>query len=138
MIVMGAFLSRFWLDAQNSDLTDQVKTESAEIAAQADFETQFRGIQTKLKLFKDIGVNAQTSKKLDLIASKIPSDLILSNMSVNTISSDLKGIASSETSIAQFLSNLKAEPIFKQVTLGSLSSSETDPTKTSFSIKIIY
>ena len=34
MVVMGAFLSRFWLDAQNSDLDNSIKIASAQISAQ--------------------------------------------------------------------------------------------------------
>lgn len=138
MVVMGAFLSRFWLDAQNSDLNDQVKTAAAEISAQADFENQFRQVQTRLKIFKDISANAQSSKKLDLIASKIPSDIVLSSVTISSTSSDIKGNSGSETSIAQLISNLKAEPTFKQVALGSLGSSDASPGQTSFSIQITF
>jgi len=46
MVVMAAFLSRFWLDAQNSDLTDSIKIRSAQISAQGDLEKRFREIQT--------------------------------------------------------------------------------------------
>jgi len=34
IIVMGAFLSRFWLDAQNSELDSSIKIASAQITAQ--------------------------------------------------------------------------------------------------------
>ena len=34
MIVMAAFLSRFWLDAQNSDLNDEIRFASSQIDSQ--------------------------------------------------------------------------------------------------------
>ena len=71
MIVMGAFLSRFWLDAQNSDLNDQIKISSAQISSQASFEKKFRDVQTKLKIYKDISQISQSHNKLNLISSKI-------------------------------------------------------------------
>lgn len=138
MVVMGAFLSRFWLDAQNSDLTDQIKILNAQISAQADFEKEFRGVQTKLKIYKDISQTVQSYNKLNLIASKIPIDITLTNITVNSASSSIKGSSVNEIGIAQLLSNLKTESAFKQVDLSSLGSSETNPAITTFSINISY
>src|SRR5512144_1767398 len=59
MVVMGAFLSRFWLDAQNSDLNDSIQIKSAQISAQKDFENQFRQIQKKLDIYKGISKSNQ-------------------------------------------------------------------------------
>jgi len=138
MIVMGAFLSRFWLDAQNSDLSDQIKVQSAEISAQADFEKEFRGVQTKLSIFKDINQSSVSSKKIDAIASKIPANIVLTSLTINATSADIKGSSGSESGIAQLISNLKAGPSFKSVNLGSLGSSENDPGITNFSVKITF
>lgn len=138
MVVMAAFLSRFWLDAQNSDLTQEIKISSAQISAQADFEKEFRGIQTKLKMYRDIAQKAGLSNKFNLIATKIPVDVILTSITLNPTSSEIKGNSGSETGIAQLISNLKAEPLFKQVDLGNLGSSESNPTLTTFSIKITF
>ena len=48
MVVMVAFLSRFWLDAINVDLNDIIKQRSAVIAAQSYFEKAFRDLQTRV------------------------------------------------------------------------------------------
>lgn len=138
MVVMGAFLSRFWLDAQNSDLSEQISSESAQISAQADFEKEFRGIQKKLGIFKDINQTSLSSDKLNMLASKIPGDVVLTSITINSATADVKGTSGSETGIAQLISNLKAESSFKQVDLGSLGSSETDSGIINFSIKITY
>ncbi|HKC05101.1 MAG TPA: PilN domain-containing protein [Patescibacteria group bacterium] len=138
MIVMGAFLSRFWLDAQNSDLSDKIKVQNAEITAQADFEKEFRGVQTKLKIFNNIHQASTSFKTLKTIASKIPTDVVLTSLTINSTATDIKGASGSESGIAQLISNLKAEPTFKTVDLGSLGSSETDSGITNFSIRISY
>ena len=70
MVVMAAFLSRFWLDAQNSDLNDSIKTATAQIQAQSSFEKEFRGIQQKLTIFKQITGQPTASSRVDLIAGK--------------------------------------------------------------------
>jgi Tfp pilus assembly protein PilN len=138
MVVMGAFLSRFWLDAQNSDLNDSIKVKSAQISAQSETEKQFRNIQTKLDIFKQIKGAAQPSQIIDLVTSKIPSDTILTAVSTSENSALVRGISESELGIAQFVANLKGEPSFKNVELGQLSSSENNPSQTVFSIKISY
>lgn len=138
MIVMAAFLSRFWLDAQNSDLSDKLKIASAQISAQANFEKEFRGLQKKLKVFGDIKQAAQSSNKLNLVASKIPAEVVLTALTLGPTSSEVKGESATENGIAQLISNLKAEPLFKQVDLSSLGSSESNPGITTFSIKITF
>src|SRR3989344_2970528 len=112
MIVMGAFLSRFWLDAQNSDLNDSIKVAGAEIEAQADFEKEFRGIQSKLSIFKQISQVAVPSKKLELVSSKLPTEISLSSVQIQDGAVQIKGTSGSEAGIAQFVSNLKNEKTF--------------------------
>jgi Tfp pilus assembly protein PilN len=124
MIVMAAFLSRFWLDTQNSDLNDSIKVASAQISAQSSFESEFRGVQQKLSIFKQITTTPTESSKLDLVASKIPQDLTLSSVSVQDNLVQVKGTADSEMGVAQFVSNLKSDPTVKKVELDSIGSSE--------------
>ena len=136
MIVMGAFLSRFWLDAQNSDLNDQIKLFSAQISAQAQFEKQFRSVQTKLSIIKTITQNQKPTDSLTVITSKLPQDLTLTSVAVQNGSIQIKGTAGSEIGIAQYISNLKTEKTFKSVDLGQINSSEGNSSLTVFAIKV--
>lgn len=138
MIVMAAFLSRFWLDAQNSDLNDAIKTKSAQISSQGDFEKQFRNIQTKLSIIKQVSQNKKPTSKITEIASKIPTDINLSSISVSDKEAQLKGVSGSEIGISQLISNLKTIKEFKNVNLGQMNSSEIDPSQTIFTIEIVF
>lgn len=138
VVVMGAFLSRFWLDAQNSDLNDTIKVRAAQISAEKDIEDTFRSTQTKLDIFKIISTGAQPSSKIDLIAAKVPNDVTLSTISVDSKGSDIKGTSTSESGIAQFIANLKSESTFKTVELGNINSSQTNAGETDFSISINF
>lgn len=138
MVVMGAFLSRFWLDAQNSDLNEEITIKSAQISAQSDFEKQFRSTQNKLNIFKSLASNPPPSGKIDIIASRIPTNITLTGISVDDASAQLKGTAASELGLAQLLSNLQAEKSLKSVDIGSLSNSENDPSLTTFTLNIGY
>lgn len=138
LVVMGAFLSRFWLDAQNSDLNDSIGIKSAQISAQSDFEKQFRSIQNKLNIFTSLANEPQPSGKLNIISSKVPPDIVLSGISIGDTSAQLKGTAGSEVGIAQFLSNLQTEKTLKTVELGSLSTTENNALLTVFTLNIGY
>ncbi|HKB88186.1 MAG TPA: PilN domain-containing protein [Patescibacteria group bacterium] len=138
MIVMAAFLSRFWLDAQNSDLSQSIKNASAQIQAQSNFEKEFRGVQQKLNIFKQIASAKPASGKVELIASKTPTDLTLSSISVQENLAQIKGTSTSEIGITQFISNLEAEPTFKKVELGSVGSSEQNQTLITFFISVTF
>jgi len=138
MIVMGAFLSRFWLDAQNSDLSSAIKIKSAQIIAQAATEKEFRNVQSKLNIAKQIGPVIPPSQKIYAITSKLPPDVNLTSVSVLENTAQIKGSSASEFEIAQFISNLKTNPSFKSVDLGQISSSESNVGQTIFSIIISY
>ncbi len=138
MVVMGAFLSRFWLDAQNADLNDSLKVKTAQISVQSDFEKQFRGLQKKLAIFKQLKQGVKASSRIETVSTKIPGDVSLSGISILDNSMQVKGSAGSEISIAQFIANLKAEPTFKNVSLGQINSSESNSSLTLFTIKITF
>jgi len=138
MVVMGAFLSRFWLDAQNSDLANSIKIRVAQIQSQKDTEDQFRGLQNKLTVFKTIASSPKATDRIDLVASKLPQEVHLTNLSILDESASIKGVSGSEIGIAQLVANLKAEKTFKKVSLGSISSSEDNPSLTVFTIKLTF
>jgi Tfp pilus assembly protein PilN len=138
MVVMAAFLSRFWLDAQNSDLINSIKIKSAQITAQAATENQFRSIQSKLSIAKQTAPTVASSQKVDLITSKVPPDITLTTVSVLEKSAQIKGVATGESGIAQFIANLKADTTFKTVDLGQINSSETNAGQLVFTVTISY
>lgn len=138
MIVMGAFLSRFWLDAQNSDLSESINIKKAQIEARADFEKKFRLVQKGLTIFKNLVPSATHTDKFSLIASKVPQDVLLDSIGLTDSSAEIKGASTSEISIAQLMSNFKAEKTFKDVVLESVGTSSNDPNSTAFNIKVDY
>jgi len=138
MIVMGAFLSRFWLDAQNSDLSNSIKIKSAQIVAQAATEKEFRSVQSKLSIVKQIRTGSPYSQKIEAITSKVPSGVNLTTVTVLENSAMVRGSSITELGIAQFIANLRADPSFKTVDLGQINSSEGNLNQITFSINISY
>lgn len=138
IIVMGAFLSRFWLDAQNSDLTDSITIKTAQVQAQSNFENSFRTLQKKLSIVKTIIAGTKSSDKISLVASKVPQEIVLTSISIDDTSIDIKGTSPSELAIAQFMSNLAAEKSFKSVDLTSLSTSQDNTGQNNFTVEVKY
>jgi Tfp pilus assembly protein PilN len=137
MIVMAAFLSRFWLDAQNSNLNSSIKVKSAQISAQSDIEKQFRNVQLKLNIFDKIGQSNKTSEMVEGVTSNVPQNTSLSRISITEGEISIHGASPSEYEVGQFLSNLQNSQ-FKNVELRQVSSSEDNPAETDFVISITY
>ena len=78
MVVMTAFLSRFWLDAKNSDLNDEIRLKSSQISVQKDFEIGFRNLQKKLAIYEALGKDKKRSDVITKVTGKIPADVSLS------------------------------------------------------------
>ena len=138
IVVMGAFLSRFWLDAQNSTLTDSIKVKSAQITAQSDLEKQFRAVQSQLNIFSQLSETHNSSQRIEDITSKLAPDITLSGLSISETSAQIKGTSLSDMGIAQFTANLQADKSFKDVEIGQVNSSQNNPVATDFSISITY
>ena len=138
MVVMGAFLSRFWLDAKNSDYSDSIKIASSQIQVQSEFEKEFRGVQTKINIFSKITSGPKASDRIQVVAGKTPTGIKLSSITIRDISAEIKGEADGEANVAQFISNLKSRPEIKKIDLESLNSSENNPALIAFQITVSY
>lgn len=138
MIVMGAFLSRFWLDARNADLGDSIKVASARIEAQSDFEQEFRNTQTQLSVFSQIDKGLKPSEIINKIISWLPSGLTLSSVTFHDTYAEVKGVAGNEVEVAQLIANLKSDKSFSSITQGQLLSSQSDQNLTIFNLEVNY
>ncbi|KKR56000.1 MAG: hypothetical protein UU51_C0012G0008 [Microgenomates group bacterium GW2011_GWC1_41_20] len=137
MVVMAAFLSRFWLDAQNSALNNSIKAKSAQILAQADLEKQFRGTQAKLSIFNKIAQSNKTSSLIEKITSSVPGTVTLSRISLTRGAIEVRGSSLSDYDISRLVVNLQGAP-FKSAELGQVGSSEKNTGEIDFVINIKY
>lgn len=135
MVVMGAFLSRFWLDAQNSTLNNSIKVKAAQITAQAEMEKQFRGIQSKLNIFDKIASTHNTVTLLEKITNNVPQNITLSRVTINGNTVEIRGSSFSNNDIAQFIYVLQ-NGIFKKVELQQVGSTENNTGETTFVISV--
>jgi len=137
MVVMMAFLSRFWLDAQNSTLNNAIKLKSAQISAQASLEKQFRGIQSKLETFNQLSQDQKTSDLIGKITNKVPGSVTLSGITAGEGTINIRGTSFSDYDTMQFVASL-AETPFKSAELQQVSLSKDNPGTSDFTITVTY
>lgn len=136
MAVMGAFLSRFWLDAKNSDLNETIKEKTAIVSSTSDFEKEFRLLQKKIEVFAKTADQNQAPELFKTVASYLPAGVILTNLSLDGEGLQIKGTAVSEQFLAQFMTNLESANKFKEVTLSQIASSQEGETLITFTLTI--
>ena len=135
IIVMIAFLSRFWFDAQNTDLNEKIQQKQAVLAASKDFELRFKDVQDRLEIFSNLTDNKmKNSEILTLITSSIPSDVILTKLAVTKEAFLLTGSTSNEKSIQQLIVNLASNQNFNNLGLLGINTDTTNPSVLIFTI----
>lgn len=122
LVVILAFLSRFKLDRNLSNLYEDIKQKQAIIEASGDFEDDFRFLQKRLAIIKGL---SKKQLDADLVIKEIslltPINVSLSNLSIAGNKVSLTAIALSEDGLAAFLTNLKNSPKFEKLVLSSVS-----------------
>jgi len=122
MVVMAAFLSRFWLDARNTDLSDEIKQKQAIISSYKDVESRFRSSQAKLAIISALTGAGTNGSAISSVSESLPPDVLLSSISIEKQIAKIAGLGASERSISQLMVNLGAEETFSSVNLNQLSS----------------
>jgi hypothetical protein len=125
LVVIGAFISRFWLDRKNSDLSADLRQKRAILESASEFENDFRAVQDQLS--KGVVLAAQSGDlafPLTTVAQKIPDDIVVDDYKFN-VSSDrqtvsLSILVYSESSLAQFINNIVNDPSIESVRVGMI------------------
>lgn len=137
LVVIIAFLSRFWLDAQNTNLREEIEQRISIIAASAEFENEFREVQKRLSVYK-ILTNDETkfTKIFSDISKNIPEDVFLVSISITEGRLTIDGLSPNERSIEQFAVNLKKNAGHEKITLASVMTSHEDPSLLEFTLDV--
>lgn len=138
LIVMSAFLLRFWLDAQNSDLGDEIDEKQAVLAASLSSEKEFKDNQKRLGVYKEF-----TSRKysynqvLKEITKSFPGNVFLTSIDLAEDKIELDAVSSTERDIQQTIVNLSGKTIFKEVKLLDASTDKGNPSLIKFKLEIL-
>lgn len=121
IIVMIAFLSRFWLDAQSTDLKEEIQQKQAVIAASLNFEKEFKKTQKKLSVFSEITSDeGRITSAIKTVGSLLPPDAFLKSVSFGEQGIEIEGSTPNERSIQQIIVNLDSTNLFQNTILTEL------------------
>jgi len=127
LIVVGAFLSRFWLDRKNADLSEVIRQQEAILQSTQDFEIEFNSLQKRLKIISDFyEKQPQYKQQAYILVDSTPTDLIYNNITLNHDSktnettANASLIAFQEDSIVNFITNLMLNPDIASVNINQI------------------
>ena len=122
LVVILAFLSRFKLDQDLSDLYDSIREKQKAVEYSATFEQNFRITQRRIL---DIQLLEGRQLKTDQIMAEVvritPQDITYQSLAFGDNNIFVTAVALSETGLSQFFSNLLASNMFKDINIGAIS-----------------
>lgn len=122
LVVIIAFLSRFWLDTTRNDLKNQNSALKFQVEENAPFETEFRKTQKRLDLYQRItGQQAGAATIVQDISSQLPTDVSLESISFTEGELTIRGLALSESGLAGFIKALNESQSVEEARLSDVS-----------------
>jgi Tfp pilus assembly protein PilN len=122
LVVIIAFLSRFWLDRSLTDLIEQNNTKKTQIQAAQAFETEFRSAQTRLATYQKLDTTRISASKLvKNVSSLLPSDVALTELTMSKGRLNVHGTSLSEGGLAGFIKAVEDSGKYKNVKLTDIA-----------------
>ena len=123
LIVIGAFLFRFGLDKRLTDLNFGINQKKSAVEAYGDLESRWRRLQTQLKTVTTVQAESvNTGQVLDAVSQITPLDTSYNTININPEMVVLEGQTLSNVGLATLLAQAQNQPMFKEVTLETVSS----------------
>lgn len=125
LVVIIAFLSRFWFDRSLENLREVRIQKEAIVDSYDDVLDAFLRVQSQVSSIRRIlRVQSTISNAFATIQSRTPQGVSFDEITASSQSATFKGFASSSTTLSTFLSNLQTTPQFDTVSVKSLQLSK--------------
>jgi len=122
LIVIMAFLSRFVLDRELTDLHEAISQKRAIVEATVDLENGFRNLQNRLNNIKQLGgTSTNIDKVLEGLLKIMPKDVYLKDFVLTKENITLTATSNSRTGFSTFINNLKRSKIFSDIKIGAIN-----------------
>lgn len=141
LVVILAFLSRFKLDRDLTDIHEEIGQKQAIIEATYDLESGFKNFQNRLQKIKTLAADESSPNEiLETLSRNIPTDVYLIDISVAQDKINLAAVSKSEVGFGVFINNLSQTKKFTNINLGVVSrGGEREPTiKFNLSAKLVF
>lgn len=121
MVVLIAFLSRFSLDRQLTDLKDEIQQKQDIISANQDLEIQFRQTQDSLNKIKALLAKQEIpTDAINTLHLLLPSGTYFQSLSINDNKITSQVVSLTVQSFSQFLINLSATKQLSNIEIGTV------------------
>lgn len=138
LVVICAFLSRFYFDTKLANLFDDIKQKKAIVASAANFEETFRNTQSKMKEIRILLTGeVKPSIIITEISNLLPPDVSLTSFSVEKNNLTLVGYSLSKSGLQSFWQNLTKYTKISGLTLNNISSRKEGLPGISFDVNAI-
>lgn len=127
LVVISAFISRFWLDRQNSDISETLRQQKAIIESTFEFEQEFLALQSRLN-FIDLHYQNQPKyvDNIRSIASAIPNDVFFQQLTITPKTAQVSLYSYQEDSLVNTMVNLLLSPAIKIVDIQKIEKKSKD------------
>lgn len=127
LIVISAFISRFWLDRQNSDLSEVLRQQKAIIESTQPFEVEFLALQEKLK-FIDNQYKTQPNyiSNVKSLVSSMPTDVFFQKLAIGDTSAQVSLYSYREDSLVDMIVSLSLNPDISNVNIKKIEKKDKD------------
>lgn len=135
LIVLIAFLSRFWLDRTLSDLHESIKQKQAIVKSAKDLEDQARSIQNRLYEVNMLSASSLNAEDiLKLLVKITPTDIVYDSLTISKNQMNISASALSEVSLSVFSYNLRNSKLFSEINLDDVQKNKKQQGEISFAL----
>ena len=126
LIVILAFISRFWLDRQNADLSELIRQQKAILESTQGFEKDFSLLRQRLNRIKVFYAGQpEYDQNIISLVKSTPPQIIYNNLTLTrnqdnqvTINASLSSL--NEQAIVEFITNLILNPVIQKVDVANI------------------
>ena len=136
LVVILAFLSRFWLDTTVADLNDKIIQKKSIVSASSESEDRFRTLSARINRATKIEDAVSVLTVYDKMVALIPPAVAINQISITTKDVGLGGV-SDETTLAKTVANFRASNNFSDINIDKISK-ETRANSVGFALKATY
>lgn len=127
LVVILAFLSRFWLDTTVANLADTIEQKRAVVLSLADFEQKYRAVLNLVGEAQKIENGTPVLAVYDQTTALIPNGVVLEQMNVNGAKVSFNGTCT-EPVLFGLVDNFRQSASFSAVTVERIATGEKGPT----------
>jgi len=135
LLVILAFLGRFSLDRNLTDINDRINEKQAIIKSMDKMQAEFLSLQKRLESVNTLNSQQLPSDKiLTVLSSVTPADIYFDVLSLDAQSVSIDAAALSEASLFTFLSGMQKSSLFTEINLTNLTTEGSGNPEIKFSL----